>query len=286
MNILIVGASGGSFRVRGVQLGAALSARVVTMPTDHDLRIADLVVLVKRAGVQWAAEVHKYRKPIVWDALDFWEQPKENDLSERAARGLLRQHLEHIKPALVIGATEAMADAAAKEGVSAAYLPHHSRPGLIPGPAVARVPVVGYEGAKKYLGGWLLAVQAECDRRGWPFVVNPPDLRACDILVACRDGKWDGWMCREWKSGIKAVNAIASGRPLVCQESKGIVEVDPDCSILESFDDLPRAFDDFEDYIQRVRTSEHHAQLAKDYTLRAVAERYAKILRRVVEKAA
>ncbi len=286
MNILIVGASGGSFKVRGQQLGAALGARVVTKPTDHDLRIADLVVLVKRAGVQWAAEVHKYRKPIVWDALDFWFQPSDNDFSESDARSLLRQQLEQIKPALFIGATEAMADDAAKEGVSAAYLPHHSRPGLIPGPAVARVPVVGYEGAKKYLGGWLLAVQAECNRRGWPFVVNPPDLRACDILVAFRDGQWDGWMCRQWKSGIKAVNAIASGRPLIAQASAGVVEISPNCCIVEKYSQLHDALGTYESYVQRVGIREFSDQRAKDYTLLAVAERYAKILRRVVEKAA
>ncbi len=286
MNILICGLSGGSFKVRGVQLGAALGARVMTKPTDHDLRIADLVVLVKRAGVQWAAEVHRYRKPIVWDALDFWNQPEENDISESAARGLLRQQLEQIKPALVIGATEAMADDAAKEGATSAYLPHHSRPGLIPGPAVARVPVVGYEGAKKYLGGWLLAVQAECDRRGWPFVVNPPDLRACDIIVAFRDGQWDGWMCREWKSGIKAVNAVASGRPLICQHSEAFEEISPSGCFIEGYNELPAAFDVYESYIERVGVSEHHEKLARDYTLRAVAERYAKILKRVVEKVA
>ncbi len=286
MNILICGSTGGSFRVRGQQLGAALGARVVTKPTDHDLRIADLVVLVKRAGVEWAAEVHKYRKPIVWDALDFWFQPSDNDFSESDARSLLRQQLEQIKPALFIGATEAMADDAAKEGVSAAYLPHHSRPGLIPGPAVARVPVVGYEGAKKYLGGWFLAVQAECDRRGWPFVVNSPDLRACDILVAFRDGQWDGWMCRQWKSGIKAVNAIASGRPLIAQASAGVVEISPNCIVVEEYAQLPDALETYASYLERVRVSEYSEGVAKDYTLRAVAERYAKILKRVVEKAA
>ncbi len=286
MNVLIIGVGSGSYKVRGQQLGAALGARVVTKPTDHDLRIADLVVLVKRAGVQFAAEVHRYGKPIVWDALDFWEQPEENDLTEDYARGLLRQQIEQIKPALVIGATEAMADAAAKEGVAAAYLPHHSRPGLIPGPAVARVPVVGYEGAKKYLGGWFLAVQAECDRRGWPFVVNPPDLRACDILVAFRDGQWDGWMCRQWKSGIKAVNAIASGRPLIAQASAGVVEISPNCCIVEKYSQLHDALGTYESYVQRVGIREFSDQRAKDYTLLAIAERYAKILKRVVEKAA
>ncbi len=285
MNVLIIGSSGGSTKVRAVQLGAAIGARVVTKPTDHDLRIADLVVLVKRAGVEWAAEVHKYRKPIVWDALDFWNQPSDNDFSESDARSLLRHHIELINPALVIGATEAMADAAAKE-TSAAYLPHHSRPGLIPGPAVARVPVVGYEGAKKYLGGWLLAVQGECDRRGWSFVANPPDLRACDILVAFRDGQWDGWMCRQWKSGIKAVNAIASGRPLIAQASAGVVEISPNCCIVEKYSQLHDALGTYESYVQRVGIREFSDQRAKDYTLLAVAERYAKILKRVIEKAA
>ena len=138
MNILMIGHGKGSLEVRGRQLGGALGARVVTVPSDDDVRWADVVVLIKRAGQAWATYVQGFKKPIVWDALDFWEQPQQNGLSEQESKALLHATIKRIRPALVIGATEAMAREA--HGV---YLPHHSREGLTPAPAREVVSVVG-----------------------------------------------------------------------------------------------------------------------------------------------
>jgi hypothetical protein len=216
----MVGSGKGAWQIRGVQLGAALGARVVHAPSEADWRWADLVVLVKRAGAMYAAQAHRFGVPIVWDALDFWRQPGDNHLSEADARRLLAQQIETIRPALTIGSTRAMT--AAAEGV---YLPHHGWPGLTPTPARDEVQVVAYQGGEVFLGRWRQVLEAACQRRGWRFVVNPTDLRDADILVAFRDGQWDGWMCQEWKSGVKIVNAIAAGRPIITQASAAAREV-------------------------------------------------------------
>ena len=213
MKILMVGHDKGAWQMRGVQLGHALGARVTSKPQDSDVQWADVVVLVKKAGVRHAPLVHRFGKPLVWDALDFWEQPEQNGLSETEAVALLREMIRVIHPTLVIGATARMA-----EDAGGVYLPHHSWQGLVPTPPRARVEVVAYQGNPRYLGRWRRAVHEECHRRGWVFLINPIDLRVADLLVAFRDGKWNGWMCQNWKSDVKGVNAFVAGRPIITSD--------------------------------------------------------------------
>jgi len=276
MNLLVVGSGKGSWAIRGVQLGAALGARVVGAPSDDDCRWADVVVLVKKAGIAWAPLVHRFRKPIVWDALDFWPQPADNSVTEARARAFLQAQIAVIKPALTIGATEAMAKAA-----DGAFLPHHTWQDLTPSPCRDVITTVGYEGNEAYLGRWLKAVGAECVRRGWKFVINPPDLRACDLLVAFRDGTWDGWICREWKSGVKVVNAIAAGRPIITQACAAVRELQPPGSVIESPDLLPQAFDEWDHQIWRASAVDQATAQAPAYRLEAVAGRYRQLLHAV-----
>ncbi len=278
MNLLMVGNGKGSFTMRGLQLGGALGARVVSVPSDDDMRWADVVVLIKRAGQAWAALAQRFGKPVVWDALDFWRQPTEHGLNEHQAKVMFHAQIKAIKPALVIGATQAMASAV--EGrCEAVYLPHHSWQGLSPTPAREVVSCVGYEGNPTYLGRWRDAVQAECARRGWTFVINPPDLRQVDIFVAFRDGSWDGWMPRQWKSGVKVVNAVAAGRPIILNDCSADGEISHFGDTIEAFSDLSQALDRCADMGEIAVT--HGEQMAKSYTLSAVADRYGSILQTV-----
>lgn len=278
MNILMLGAGKGSLEVRGKQLGAKLGARVALAPSVLDLQWADVVVLIKRADPAWAELAHAADKPVVWDALDFWQQPDHNALAEVDARALLRQQIAIYQPELVIGATQAMSDAA--NGV---YLPHHARPRLTPGPVRQHVTTVAYEGTKKFLGRWKGAVRAACQERGWRFVVNPADLREADIIVALRDGLWDGWMCREWKSGVKVVNAIAAGRPLITQPCAAVRELVPSCSIVHSPSEIGAAFDLWADRTIRAGVVKESSARWATWSLPAVADRYRDILQRVVK---
>lgn len=273
MRILILGTGKGSFAVRGQQLGEALQARVSTELRPSDLDWADVVVLVKHAGPLWARAVREARKPLVWDALDFWQQPAQNGWTEGEAVAALRTYLATIRPSVTIGATQAMAEAAG--GV---YLPHHARPGLAALPASDVVRTVAYEGTKKYLGRWGKAVQAECARRGWTFVINPPHLSGADIIVAFRDGQWDGWACRNWKSGVKLVNAIAAGRPVITQPSAAWDEIQPAGSAIDTPDELSAEFDHWSDLTRRANIARGRAA----FSLGRVAADYGAILARAV----
>lgn len=279
MNVLIVGNGKGSWTMRGLQLGAAIGARVTSAPTAVDWAWADGVVLIKRAGADHAAQAHNAKVPIIWDAVDFWRQPLQNGATEDGARAMLLSTIRAMQPALVIGATEAMAKACG--GV---YLPHHSWSGLTPTPARERVQMVAYEGNALYLGRWHARLETACRARGWTFAVNPSDLRRADMLVAFRDGPWDGWICREWKSGVKAVNAIAAGRPLLSQASAAVRELRPGGSIVETAADLDAALDYWSAADVRADYVRHAETLAAGLTIEAVAARYSAILEQVTRK--
>lgn len=272
MNILICGNGKGSWQMRALQLGAALGARVTSAPADYDFEWCDVAVLVKKHAVTFAGMAHRAKKPVVWDALDFWSQPADNRSSEERARQLLVNQIQAITPALVIGATEAMTRAAGALCPSA-YLPHHSWDGLVPTPPREIVRVVAYEGNELYLGRWAQWLKEACALRGWAFIVNPPNLAEADILVAFRDGVWDGWICREWKSGVKVVNAIMADRPLISQDSAAVRELNPDGSQIESRDQLDEALD-FWTPIEKRRATRVHGAFDVD----TIAARYREIL--------
>lgn len=280
MNILIVGSGKGSWTMRGIQIGQALGARVTSEPTDRDWSWAERVILVKRAGFTFAARAQASGVPIVWDALDFWRQPVDNPQTESSALRLLRQALLTIKPMLVIGATESMAKAAG--GVC---IPHHGRMGLSPMPPRERFRVIGYDGNSVYLGRWEAALRTICAQRDWSFVVNPPDLSAVDLLVAFRDGQWDGWMCQQWKSGVKLVNAIMAGRPIVTQDTAAWREIRPSGLWVPNADHLIEALELWISPAARQAVYEECQQRASAFTLDAIADRYRAVLDRMAVEA-
>ena len=275
MNTLIVGHGAGSWQMRGVQLGAALQARVTSVPTAVDWDWAERVVFVKREGLRWVTRAQTLGVPVIWDALDFWRQPLDHAWSASAARAALGRMLETIRPTQTIGATLAMA-----QDAGGVYVEHHGRLGLHPTPARPDCRVVGYDGNPAYLDAWRGPLQTACQTRGWTFVINPPDLAAVDLLVALRGGRWDGWVCRQWKSGVKAVNAILAGRPLLHQDTAATRELDPCGTVVATVADLPAAFDAWTPYATRQHVVDVSWQRYHAFTVEAVAAHYARVLAR------
>jgi hypothetical protein len=270
---MVGGGKGGSWEMRGVQLGHAMCARVTSVPIPEDWRWADLVVLVKRAARGYARMARAHRVPIVWDALDFWSQPAQNGWDRAQSHALLTSEIKAIQPAMVIGATRAMAEAS-----GGAYLPHHTWAGLEPAEARETVAVVAYQGNATYLGQWGRRLQQACVKRGWAFLVNPPDLRAADIVVTFRDGPWDGYMCQQWKSGVKVGNAIAAGRPIIGQPSAALAELHAPSTTIDRADYLDAALDAWTPYAARAAAVDVCRTLAPSVRLANVAQQYRQIL--------
>lgn len=281
MNVLIVGGSKGSWAMRGRQLGDAIGARYAVRPRSSDWIDADVVVVVKRAFEQHFRALQDLQVPVVWDALDFWAQPRDNDLSEAELASAVRSTAAALKVRTVIGATRAMA--AAIDGV---YLSHHSRIGLTPAPPRPRLSVVAYEGVGRYLGSWGPALERVCAEMGLRFVVNPPDIRDADLLVAFRGEEWDGIACRRWKSGIKHVNAIAAGRPILSQASAGFDEIRPSGVVVERPADLRAAIEHFTSLTSREAVYRQCLKRAPEFSIERIAEQYRGLLRTVVQEAA
>lgn len=285
MNVLIVGAGKGSYTMRAVQVGQALGARVTSGPTAHDWRWADVAILVKRCAPMYAGAARAAGVPVVWDALDFWQQPAQNGLDEAGAHSLLREWLRTVAPSMVIGATSAMTAVCEASGVRAVTIPHHSWHDLTPTPPRREMRVIAYQGAPQFLGAWARTLMDLCAARGWTFLINPSDLRVADVLVSLRDGPWDGFMCRQWKSGVKAVNAVAAGRPLISQGAVGVI----DCAApwthltVETPAELERACDVWADQAHRVLAYEAACALAPQFTLSHIRQQYTALLQTVLE---
>lgn len=280
-HVLIVGLGKGSFAVRGRQLGRAIGARVSTEPMAEDLAWADVVVLVKRAILVFGREAQQAGKAIVWDALDFWSQPAQNGLDDASALALYLEHIQTIRPVLTIGATRAMAGA-----VGGTYLPHHHRPGLIPAAVRPVMTTVAYEGTRKYLGSWGKAIQTACDRLGLQFLINPLDLREADLVVSFRGEEWDGPICRQWKSGVKIVNAMAAGRPILSQPCAAFSEIQPSGDVVDSLSDIEASIAAWQPLERRTRALIECRARASEFALDTVARHYHSILSRMMAVAA
>lgn len=282
MNLLMVGGDGrGSWQMRGVQMGAALGARVTTRPTASDWAWADMVVLVKRAAFAWADVVRDLRVPVIWDVLDFWAQPEDNGRHEADLVDQVQRTRDTLGIDRVIGATQRMADA-----IHGDYLPHHCRIGLTPTPPRDHASVVGYDGQAKYLGTWKAALERACGRLGLTFVVNPPDLSAVDVLVSFRDGRWDGWVCREWKSGVKYVNALCAGRPVLSQPTAAFTELQPVGELVTHQVDLEAALAAVTSPEVRARAYRVAQHWAAEFTVEAIARQYGDLIARTLAVAA
>ena len=280
MNLLMVGSGKGVWEIRGLQLGGALGARLREYPTPDDFAWADVVILVKRAALAYATRVHALGKPLIWDPVDAWSQPGQNHYTEREARAWLQAEIAQRRPTRTMGATQAMTDAIGPGGV---YLPHHHRVGLQARAPRPEIQVVAYDGRPDYLGQWRGVLERLCAARRWRFAINPPDLSEADLFVALRDSAWDGYMPRAWKSGVKVVNAIAAGRPILSQEMASAREIRPlGHTCIETVAELEAALDAWRDYDRRLAVAEWCAAEAPKHIVTAVAAYYRGVLEEVL----
>lgn len=112
-------------------------------------------------------------------------------------------------------------------------------------------------------------------------MINPPDLRDCDILVSFRDAEWDGWMCREWKSGVKLVNAGVAGRPIISQGSAAMTEIVTHGCVISLPYHLRDAFDHCQMQTRRQAAFVAAEDSAFAYTVNAISRNYREILKSI-----
>lgn len=219
-HILVTGrGTGGSWQIRGVQLGQAIGADV--MPKAKDVGKYDTAIVVKRFD-EVVNRLRRSDTKVIWDIVDAYPQPKGNDWHRLPCLTWLMDQVRVMQPHGIVAATQAMADDLRFFKGPVLALPHHARPGLQRHTVREQVQVVGYEGSPEYLGQWQGTMDRECKKRGWKFVVNPPSYVDCDIIVALRHHT--GYAPRHWKSNVKLANAQAAGIPIICNRESGYID--------------------------------------------------------------
>lgn len=282
MNVIVTGrGTSGSWQIRGVQLGAAIGATV--LPRAIDVDPFDVVVIVKRPAPDLVVRLRQARVPLIWDVVDAWPQPDGNNLGREECMAWLRQQVQQIRPTAIVAATRAMAADCYEFGVPVLALHHHARPGLDQNPVREHVAMVGYEGGEDYIARWRKAIEGECKRRRWKFVVNPKRLADVDIVLGLRDAS--GYAPRHWKSNVKLANAQGSGTPFIgCREAGYLETAIGSCEKwAETPEELARAFDALTPVGERRRAAQWMLSVAP--TLDQMAARYREWLEHVCKTA-
>jgi hypothetical protein len=267
--------------VRGLQLGGAINATVRPNATTADCKAHDVIVVVKRCPDELLRSIRASGKPWVYDIIDSYPQPLAGTWTKEQAQRWVWQKLADYSPDRVIWPNMKMrhdCDGASHD----LTLPHHYWPAMTPNPIREKVKLVNYEGSQSYLGVWEHWIHKECSRRNWCFSINAASYNAADIVVAFRDGEYNGYVQRHFKSGIKLANAHGSGTPFVGQIESGYLE---SATGFEQFVSTPKelisAFDFLEDW--NTRKNIQTAFLANKYPLEKAANVLLEYLKGVVE---
>lgn len=280
MRVLITGSgTSGSWQIRAVQLGQAIGATVKPKATAADVKAHDVVIMIKRVIKEVVDAAHRFKKPLLYDILDWWPQPEGNAWTRPVAIKNTIARLNEVRPTAVIYPNKQMRD---DIGFRGEVLYHHARPGLgtkeyFP----ERGLCVGYEGAEPYMSGYMGTVVAEqCERRMWAFEINPSNYLEMDIIVAFRDAQYNGWVPSSWKSNVKLANAQAAGIAFVGGLDRAYVETaGPEDRLIENSGvALSRAFDELTDRAAR----ESYRQSSHGYYLNRAANEYKYIIERFV----
>lgn len=281
----------GSFEVRGRQVAAARPGWWSTAAlSPDDLLDADVVVFVKRLEPRKQRLVRALGKRVVHDIVDDWRQP-EDDLLVRdlaGARALFARRLGGLAADAVIYPSRAMAEDLGDLLPAGEVIDHHFRPGLAPAPLRERVEVVAYEGDPRFLGRWRDELAAACRRRGWRFVVNPPDLAQADIGVAVRGEPHAGYLSLRYKSNVKLANLIGAGVPALVQAGAAayVGQAPGGVRAFSTPDELEAGLEALAPLDARRAARERLLAARERFTLEAVVARYEALLDRVLATAA
>lgn len=270
MRILVTGSGcSGSWKIRGVQLGAALGAVVSPRASLAQCKDADIIVGVKRVPPETLQAIRDSRKPWVWDVVDAWPQPAGVSYNRMQAVKWLRAALDSASPSAVVWPTRAMQDDAGYARPQKVVY-HHAWPKYQPAPLNEVVRRVGYEGGTRYLGRWAGPLRKLCAMVGAELVING-DLSTCDIGVALRDA--GGYPAQQWKSNCKLANLQALGIAAICSPESGYRETSSGAEyFIEDEVGLQRAFAALLPLGERERCRE--AALRAAPSLGMVAEEY------------
>ena len=227
--------SAGAWQIRGHQISATHPEWVASNhPTVEEIQDADIVCIVKKTDSRFIELCRKYNKIVALDVVDFWPQsgsPHEF-ISRRESLELAAELVRKVNPNALIFPNHAMWAAlrSAFPAIPATFIYHHFRPEFaepVFSTANNQIATIGYEGGN-YLGEWGDIIDIACNKFGIKFVVNPKSLLEVDAVVSARGRSYRTFLNCNFKSNVKATNAIGAMKPFLCHvDERSAHEVDP-----------------------------------------------------------
>lgn len=192
--------------------------------------------VVKRANDNVLKQARNSGTKIFLDVVDLWPQGRRNNPNDspEISLGIVKDLIDEIAPHAVIFPNYAMwSDMRASfPSTPSTFIYHHFRPQYnLPVPEETLIqsdtPIVAYEGGD-YLGHWRSLLKDTCSSIGALFIENPKDLRQASAIVSARGDQHFTFLNANYKSNVKAANAIGARVPFVCHVSeRAAQETDP-----------------------------------------------------------
>lgn len=225
MKVLFCGGSenAASWEMRARQIASTNPDwKAINSPGLDDIKAADIIVAVKRIKPGLAMILKGVRKPVVWDALDFWPQDKKTKLpSDPAGMIMLAvQAAAPFNPSAIIAANKKMAEDMRGLVPSVTYIYHHARTDA---KLLKFAKIAYYDGAIKHAEKVLPEVETELRRHGWELRIGKPEEKG-GALIGLRDQGLNWGIAARYKSNVKAANAIAYGLRFIARPESGYVE--------------------------------------------------------------
>lgn len=203
-------------------------------PTSEDISTSDVVCIVKKTRSSVLRDCRRHERLIVLDVVDFWPQPKHGMPSKgkKESENLVVELINDISPDALIFPNWAMWSDFSKffPTTPSTFIYHHYRPEydpVTPRQNYNRPRVLAYEGGD-YLGEWFPIIESVCSQLGLDFRVNPTSLKDADLIISARAERFQTYLNRNYKSNVKAANALGLVKPLVCHMSeRSAHEIDP-----------------------------------------------------------
>lgn len=247
----------------------------------------DFIVGIKK----WSPEYTKgasapYR---VFDPLDFWPQSVtgagiRGATTDRTCLELFRAYVEKLKidPDGFIFVNRKMYSVMKEAFPSkpSALIYHHSDPASVVNPIRKEAKTVVFEGLERNLGDWRYKIEAVCRKFGMSFVINPSrvwgqSLAMGDIAISVRDGAYDSYISRQFKSNVKMANVYASGTPCIMWPECGTVETAIDgVQFFENEKELAERLDWLRSYDRRLAIHKQFLHEARKYHIGTIAGQY------------
>lgn len=279
----------GAWQIRGQQIAAMRSNWVATsQPSDEDIEQADLICLVKKPETRVIERARQLRKPLVFDIIDSWAQPKDglkcNNTHE--ARELFQPVWQEINADGYIFPTWRMQEDLGALVKNKVTIYHHYWPQIQKSKIRNRVEVIGYEGAD-YLGEWRSRIERACRERDIRFIANPINYADLDIVIMARGGVHGNFLSWRYKSNVKLANAMGSGTPALVHFEEMSAH-DTDSGDVMFFTDQPGSFERqldrlVNDHALRVHIHKKFISLAPRFNIQNIVEQFEGFFLRIFE---